>query len=218
MTTIKIEIPSDDAFAANIMGNALLELAKRYDTMAPVTEHKAPAPKTEPTSASKPRSTWTPDDRDAEFLPWDKRIHSTNHGKVADGTWRIVRRPKIFDQETDPEGAWTAYIETVKAELIAARDGDTVQEEAPITTQVEEAPITTQVEEAPITTQVEEAPITTFGDLMVMITGNIELITINDVNELCAEHGLTGVNDLAAGHDDLIPVIAEEIRAIIHNV
>jgi hypothetical protein len=191
MTTIKIEIPSDDAFAANIMGNALLELAKRYDTMAPVTEHKAPAPKTEPTSASKPRSTWTPDDRDAEFLPWDKRIHSTNHGKVADGTWRIVRRPKIFDQETDPEGAWTAYIETVKAELIAARDGDTVQ---------------------------EEAPITTFGDLMVMITGNIELITINDVNELCAEHGLTGVNDLAAGHDDLIPVIAEEIRAIIHNV
>lgn len=49
---------------------------------------------------------------DADGLPWDSRIHSTNKATVADGTWRLRRKPKDLTEEQ-----WTAEIETVRAEL-----------------------------------------------------------------------------------------------------
>lgn len=220
MSNIKIEFPADDTFAAHLFGNALMEYSsKGADKIAPlpgdvphivedVVEKAAVQPKTAPPPETADQ--WSPDDRDAEFLPWDKRIHSSKHGKVGDGTWRIVRRPKRFDNETDPETTWQTYIDDVKAELIAARDGTGTNSPEP----EDDAPL-----QGEVITKEEEviAPITTFGDLMMLITSNMELITVPDVNDMCVEHGLTSVNDLAAGQDDLIPVIADEIRAVLAN-
>ena len=50
---------------------------------------------------------------DTDGLPWDKRIHSTSKQKVANGSWRIVRKPKNFEDKED----WENFIHEVKDEL-----------------------------------------------------------------------------------------------------
>ena len=54
---------------------------------------------------------------DSEFLPWDKRIHSTSKKKVADGSWRIIKKPKEFPNSDD----WHDYIDKIKKEINAVR-------------------------------------------------------------------------------------------------
>lgn len=44
---------------------------------------------------------------DSEGLPWDSRIHSSSRGRIANGTWKLMR------------GANPAFVDVVKAELRA---------------------------------------------------------------------------------------------------
>jgi len=57
------------------------------------------------------------DTLDADGIPHDKRIHSKGATRLADNTWRLRKRPA---DKTEEE--WTAYIESVKAELKAVQD------------------------------------------------------------------------------------------------
>ena len=61
---------------------------------------------------------------DADGLPWDKRIHSRGKTRLSDDTWRLARKP---NDKTDEE--WTAYVESVKAELKAVQDIPSVEPE-----------------------------------------------------------------------------------------
>lgn len=54
---------------------------------------------------------------DADGIPHDKRIHSKGATRLADNTWRLRKRPA---DKTEEE--WTAYIDSVKAELKAVQD------------------------------------------------------------------------------------------------
>lgn len=57
------------------------------------------------------------DTLDADGIPHDKRIHSKGATRLADNTWRLRKRPA---DKTEEE--WTAYIDSVKAELKAVQD------------------------------------------------------------------------------------------------
>lgn len=86
---------------------------------------------------------------DAEGLPWDERIHSSNHKLTSQGVW--VRRRGITDVEFN----------RVRAELLGVEVAAGVVEETPV---VEEAPVTPAVSvvEAPVvvpTTLTAEAPV-----------------------------------------------------------
>ena len=57
------------------------------------------------------------DTLDDEGIPHDKRIHSKGATRLSDNTWRLRKRPA---DKTEEE--WTAYIDSVKAELKAVQD------------------------------------------------------------------------------------------------
>lgn len=61
---------------------------------------------------------------DADGIPHDKRIHSKGATRLADNTWRLRKRPA---DKTEEE--WTAYIDSVKAELKAVQDIPSVDEQ-----------------------------------------------------------------------------------------
>lgn len=60
---------------------------------------------------------------DADGIPHDKRIHSKGATRLADNTWRLRKRPA---DKTEEE--WTAYIDSVKAELKAVQDIPSVEQ------------------------------------------------------------------------------------------
>jgi hypothetical protein len=64
---------------------------------------------------------------DTAGLPWDKRIHARTKTVNVDGSWKLQRKP----QAQPSKEAWEAYIDGVKAELIAAMGGTVVA--APVT-------------------------------------------------------------------------------------
>jgi hypothetical protein len=68
-------------------------------------------------SPDKPADTEQDDTLDADGIPHDKRIHSKGATRLADNTWRLRKRPA---DKTEEE--WTAYIDSVKAELKAVQD------------------------------------------------------------------------------------------------
>lgn len=65
------------------------------------------------------------DTLDADGIPHDNRIHSKGATRLADNTWRLRKRPA---DKTEEE--WTAYIDSVKAELKAVQDIPTLDEQA----------------------------------------------------------------------------------------
>lgn len=67
---------------------------------------------------------------DADGIPHDKRIHSKGATRLADNTWRLRKRPA---DKTEEE--WTAYIDSVKAELKAVQDIPVTPPEAEFTEQ-----------------------------------------------------------------------------------
>lgn len=56
----------------------------------------------------------TNDTLDADGLPWDARIHSSNQERNADNTWRVRRRPKDLTPEQ-----WAEQVAQVRDELFA---------------------------------------------------------------------------------------------------
>ena len=70
------------------------------------------------------------DTLDKDGIPHDKRIHSKGATRLADNTWRLRKRPA---DKTEEE--WTAYIDSVKAELKAVQDIPVTPPEAEFTEQ-----------------------------------------------------------------------------------
>lgn len=71
----------------------------------------APPPPPVPSAAppAPPAGAPSATDRDSEGLPWDSRIHSSSHAKIANGTWKLAKGMSLQP----------ARVEAVKAELRA---------------------------------------------------------------------------------------------------
>lgn len=107
------------------------------------------------------------DTLDADGIPHDNRIHSKGATRLADNTWRLRKRPA---DKTEEE--WTAYIDSVKAELKAVQDIPTLDEQAvaDLTPPVIEEQVREEIKEklepgevtveAPLTPTVIEEPAT----------------------------------------------------------
>lgn len=72
-----------------------------------------PVPQSENAAMTAAPQQANPVELDSEGLPWDNRIHSSSRGKIANGTWKLMR------------GSDPAIVETVKAELRALMDINT---------------------------------------------------------------------------------------------
>lgn len=191
---------------------------------------------------------------DSEGLPWDSRIHSTNKATVADGTWRLRRKPKDVDEEQ-----WQAEIKTVRNELeqlMAIEPGEVIDEPeivhapaatvfAPVPPPVVDAThIVTDIkpvgEPSPVpgvegavsqayTATVEPIapPVTvavpppvnsveamTFPKMMTFLTQHHGKITVEQVNELVAKHGLTNIQQFAQ-RPDLIGTFVADVKTLL---
>lgn len=189
---------------------------------------------------------------DSEGLPWDARIHSTNKATVADGTWRLRRKPKELD-----EAQWQAEIKTVRDELEqlmaielpnaeeveewekskqpdyyvdpASPDGDETVELniepsavfAPVPPPVVESHV--DVPPPPVTVAppviVPPPPVAnvepmTFPKLMTFLTERTGRITLEQVNELVAKHGLTRIDQLSQ-RPELIAAFVADVKTLL---
>lgn len=189
---------------------------------------------------------------DSEGLPWDARIHSTNKATIADGTWRLRRKPKELD-----EAQWQAEIKTVRNELEqlmaielpnaedikewensqqpdyyvdpAAPDGDKTVELtiepaavfAPVPPPVVESHV--DVPPPPVTVAppviVPPPPVAnvepmTFPKLMTFLTERTGRITLEQVNELVAKHGLTRIDQLSQ-RPELIAAFVADVKTLL---
>lgn len=59
---------------------------------------------------------------DSAGIPWDARIHSKGKSRLADDTWRLRKRPADKDEDE-----WSAYVESVKSELLAVQNAPSVE-------------------------------------------------------------------------------------------
>lgn len=189
---------------------------------------------------------------DSEGLPWDARIHSTNKATVADGTWRLRRKPKELD-----EAQWQAEIKKVRNELEqlmaielpnaeeveewekskqpdyyvdpASPDGDETVELniepsavfAPVPPPVVESHV--DVPPPPVTVEppviVPPPPVAnvepmTFPKLMTFLTERTGRITLEQVNELVAKHGLTRIDQLSQ-RPELIAAFVADVKTLL---
>lgn len=129
---------------------------------------------------------------DSDGLPWDSRIHSETKNQNKDGTWRVKRN-------TDP-----ALVEQVKAELRAA-----------LSAPVPPAPPAEAPPAVPPAPPSDDLPPVSFAGFVQAVTKKqaAGLLTVQEVNEVCAKHGLAQM-PLLVNRLDLIPAIYEELRKI----
>ena len=99
---MKLNIELDNLDEASVVLAALQALK---GSVAPVAMPMAEAPVADTPVADVPVATPAPD-KDRDGLPWDERIHSSNHKLNADGRWQ--RRRNVDD----------AVFEQVKSELL----------------------------------------------------------------------------------------------------
>ena len=215
---IELKILTNNADELRIMGIALLELAKITDGEEVVIPDHAVSDKEIPSilkkqnpieeSAVKQGTGIDPEtpDLDADGYPWDKRIHSTAHSTNSNGTWKVLRRPKIFGEDDEK---WKAFIERTRAEL-RGEDPDATQED-PATvfggdatggtkttetgTQSEDpaAGMTQEAEPEAKAEDLGECP-ADFAGLMKFITTN--KLPIDKVTAICASMGMNTLMDL----------------------
>lgn len=123
------------------------------------TAPAAPAPAREPqpeTPAAEgpagPEPTDTPAETDKDGLPWDERIHSSNHKMTAAGVWQLKR------------GVDKDLVEQVRAELLGntVDAGPTPDEAFPVATTAAAPP--------PPPPAADEATRTSFADIMRRVT------------------------------------------------
>lgn len=164
---------------------------------------------------------------DADDYPWDKRIHSTAHSRNENGTWKVLRRPKVFG---DDAAAWEAFIKRTRAELRGENPEEPVDDpkdvfgdnENPAAGMEGDSTTTTTKQETTIT---DEKKITTVGDvpvdfptLMKFITSNNDKISVANVGVICTNFGLADLPALMKPENaDLIPMIYNSALDIIAN-
>lgn len=154
--------------------------------------------------------------------PWDERIHSTARNKNNDGTWKIVRRPKRFDENPLD---WKIYIKNVLAELDGTALNDQVTETENPEPQEDPATVFGQGGSAHVnqqTTTTSSAPIDLTSFLMYMTT-NSDKITTEQVRAICQKYGVPElmvlyepimINDVP--NMDHVALIFSEVEATIN--
>ena len=172
---------------------------------------------------------------DTNGLPWDKRIHSANRTKNADGSWRNARQPKAFD------GDWAEYIKSVESELRGAMGGQTDNTPPPPADDVPPPPVTdvppppvTDVPPPPVT-DVPPPPVVeestpfdqdvppppsdnlepkTFPELMKLITENAkEKGAVAKVQEIIAAHNYGSLQTLSSVGAEAVTIVYHELKA-----
>lgn len=163
---------------------------------------------------------------DSEGLPWDARIHSTNKATVADGTWRLRRKPKELD-----EVQWQAEIKTVRNELeqlMAIELEDDTPEPAAVFAPAPPPVVESHVDvpPPPVETVTVAPPVIvppppvanvepmTFPKLMTFLTERTGRITLEQVNELVAKHGLTRIDQLSQ-RPELIAAFVADVKTLL---
>lgn len=159
---------------------------------------------------------------DEDGYSWDKRIHSTAHSTNQNGTWKVLRRPKIFGDDNDK---WLAFIERTRAEL-RGEDPDTPQEdpaavfgggantENPEPEQEDPAAVFGGVGPNP-----EDNPASvgiTFAELMKFVTSHKDKISIPKVNEICTSYGLSALSDLQSD-DSMLDIIYNDLVNLVEG-
>lgn len=137
---------------------------------------------------------------DSEGLPWDGRIHSSSRGKIANGTWKLVR------------GSDPARVEAVKSELralMAAPVNSAVTTPAPKSHYLIDQP-------GAVIPPIPPVPIRHgFVDFIEDITQRLvsKKLTQADILKACTDAGIAAPN-LLATRPDLIPQVARALDAI----
>lgn len=173
------------------------ELPDREDATPPAVPPGAFGP---PPPAEPPATATGGPELDSDGLPWDSRIHSETKSHNKDGTWRVKRN-------TDP-----ALVEQVKAELRAAMSAP-VPPAPPAETPP--APLAEAPPAVPPAPPSDDLPPVSFAGFVQAVTKKqaAGLLTVQEVNEVCAKHGLAQM-PLLVNRLDLIPAIYEELRKI----
>ena len=165
---------------------------------------------------------------DKDKYPWDKRIHSSAETFNTDGTWKLLKIPKIFNKD---KKLWHEFIERVRAELRGEPEADDkTPEQSPTTAENPEVtenpedvfgnnenPAAGMQQKEETVTTVTEAP-TNFTELMKFITSHKDSVTIANVNDICNNFGLTDLPALMKPDNaDMIPLVYNSILEIIAN-
>lgn len=208
MTTIKIEIPTNDKIALLAMSVALATMANASPipssvelisettgttlpevTEDPVVEQTHPTPLDPPVLEG---------DKDSAGYTWDERIHARTKTRNADQTWKLLR----MDKKLHTVESWKSFVIACKAE------------------QAGTFPHTDCVPDEPV---VQDEPVVPVGDptfpkLMKLITGSKGKITAKHVADICEEYELTAIKELLKpDYQILIPTIFEELTDILND-
>ncbi|RLD19443.1 MAG: hypothetical protein DRI71_11800 [Bacteroidetes bacterium] len=253
---IELKIVSNNADELRIVASALTQLANLADGLGYVTaadefpaflkeqnpietadvtniDEISAAAKEAATAAVKQGTSLDNDipEKDADGYPWDKRIHSTAHSRNQNGTWKVLRIPKVFDGDVEK---WEGFIERTRAEL-RGEDPDTPQEDpatvfggvgadpkgnmAPEQSENPAAGMTNADTAATATATATAAAdaISDFPTLMKFITSNGDKISVPKVNEICNNFGLGSLGDLQT-KTEWIQTIHAEIVKIVSGV
>lgn len=151
---------------------------------------------------------------DINGLPWDKRIHSANRTKNADGSWRNARQPKAF------EGDWAEQIKSIEAELRGAMSDDTPP---PVDTPVDDTPPPPVEEPTPfdqaVTQDVPPPPVDaatgepkTFPELMKLITENAKNGSVAKVQEIIKAHNYGSLQTLNSVGPQAVTTVYHELK------
>nr|MBA4203225.1 hypothetical protein [Ralstonia sp.] len=141
---------------------------------------------------------------DSAGLPWDGRIHaSTKTKNKTDGTWRAKR---------DLDLALKAGVEAELRQVLAL-NASAAPVAAPAAAPAAPPAMTpVAVPIAAPAAPAAVAPVASFGDLMerltpLMMTGQVKT---DQVSQVLAAHGLSGIGQLALA-PNLVPVVAAEL-------
>lgn len=161
---------------------------------ADLAEHREHQDNSDPAAAAAAFAGDVPD-RDADGLPWDRRIHSGSKARNADGTWRKMR------------GVDPALVASVTAELRALVD-------APVVAQVPPPPAVQVSPPPPIVTAAVEQ--VTLETLLYEVGQAImhKVISSAELAEVCGKHGVANVG-LLVSRKDLVPQVAADFRALV---
>lgn len=193
-----------------VLTTAPVDIPATTSSIPPTPASVPPAPSSANVAETAAPPQASPVELDSEGLPWDSRIHSSSRGKIANGTWKLVR------------GSDPARVEAVKSELralMAVPVNSAVIPPSPVNTdQSVIAPPKSHylIDQPgavipPIPTPIRHG----FVDFIEDITQRLvsKKLTQADILKACTDAGIAAPN-LLATRPDLIPQVARALDAI----
>lgn len=199
----------------------VLETGVTTSNILPIPAFIPPAPLSANVAETAAPPQTSPVELDSEGLPWDSRIHSSSRGKIANGTWKLMR------------GGDPVRVEAIKRELRALMvvpvAGVAVTAEGIISHNPPNPPVNMTnpkshylidqpgavlppLPESPAPTSIRHG----FVDFIEDITQRLvsKKLTQADILKACTDAGIAAPNLLATS-PDLIPQVARALDAIV---